>query len=40
MLDGALQCLGPVLETEDAQLKKQTEEIKKEIDKEAAKLKV
>jgi hypothetical protein len=39
MLESALQCLGPALETEDAALKKQTEEIKKEIDKEAAKSK-
>jgi hypothetical protein len=40
MLESALQCLGPALEAEDAQLKQQTEEIKKEIDKEAEKLKV
>lgn len=40
MLESALQCLGPALEAEDAQLKQQAEEIKKEIDKQAEKLKV
>jgi len=40
MLDSALQCLAPALEAEDAQLKQQSEEIKKEIDKQAEKMKV
>jgi hypothetical protein len=40
MLDSALQCLAPALAAEDAQIKQQTEEIKKEIDKQADKLKV
>lgn len=39
MLDSALQCLTPALEAEDAQLKQQAEEIKKEIDKQADKTK-
>ena len=34
MLDSALQCLGPALEAEDAQLKQRAEEIKKEIEKQ------
>ena len=40
MLESALQCLGPSLEAEDAQLKQQSEEIKKEIDKQTGRLKV
>jgi hypothetical protein len=39
MLDSALQCLGPALEAEDAEVKKQAEETKKEIDKQAEKQK-